>query len=222
MTLKKRLGIFCAFLLLTGAAFQYGGLRLDLLATSSSSSAITLTSTSKQVQVITGSAAQVAKLPDATTLSKGFFYAFVNESSGTLTISNSSSVALTTLAQNESAFLWVKSNSTTGGPWTVQKAAASSSGSANYTTPTTITGDTTLLTSHGDIWCNSTSTITVTLYAANTSSFHPHGFKNINTGACVITRASSDTIDGDTSITLYTQYETVELRPNGSTLWSIF
>lgn len=129
--MKKLAGIFCAFLLLTGAAFQYGGVRLDLLTVTSSSSTVVLTKAHKQVNVATGSSNQVYKLPDATGLSVGYWYNFVNESSGTLTVSDSSSTPITTLAQNASATLYVKSTATTGGPWSFAKAISASSGSSS-------------------------------------------------------------------------------------------
>lgn len=130
MTRKTKIiaGIFCAFLLLTGAAFQFGGIRFDLLSVTSSSSTVVLTKGHRQVNVASGSNNQVYNLPDATTLQAGYWYHFLNESSGTLTINNSSSTIITSLAQNQSAFLWVKSSATSGGPWSYSKAIASSSG----------------------------------------------------------------------------------------------
>lgn len=133
---KKLAGIFCALLLLTGAAFQFGGVRFDLLTVTSSSSTVVLTKGHKQVNVATGSANQVYTLPDATTLQAGYWYEFINEGSGTLTISNSSSVAIVTLpaasspAEAPSARLYLTSSATTGGPWSVAQAASSSSSGA--------------------------------------------------------------------------------------------
>lgn len=131
--MRKLAKIFLAILLFTGtahgAAFQFGGLRLDAVKVTSSGSATVLTSADKQMRVTTGSAADTQKLPDATTLQAGYWYWFNNESSGTLTVSNSSSAQLTTLNQNESALLVVTSTGTSGGPWSVYKAVASSSSS---------------------------------------------------------------------------------------------
>jgi len=133
---KKLAGIFLAFSLLTGAAFQFGGIRFDLLTVTSSSSTVVLTKAHKQVNVATGSSNQVYKLPDATGLAVGYPFFFLNESSGTLTVSNSSSTPITTLSQNQWAMLFVKSTATTGGPWANFKAVAS--GSSSQPTPSTV------------------------------------------------------------------------------------
>lgn len=174
---KNLVQIFCAVLLFTGfaqgAAFQYGGLRLDLLTVTSSSSTVVLTKSHRQVNVATGSSAQVYKLPDATTLSQGYWFDFVNESSGTLTISNSSSVAITTLAQNESAFLWVKSTATTGGPWTYQKASASSGSGSGGGVRFTLSGATVPFTAidgaHYQTSTQSLTTVNISMLDSGTS-----------------------------------------------------
>lgn len=125
-------GLGLALLLLPmtmlGAAFQFGGLRLDALTITSSSSATSLTKADKQVVILTGSSSGVFKLPDATTLQAGYFYLLSNESTGTLTVSNSSSTSLGTLATGDSAMLVLKSSATTGGPWNFQKHASSGGG----------------------------------------------------------------------------------------------
>lgn len=117
--------IFCAVFLFTGtalgAAFQFGGLRLDAIRVTSSGSATQLTKADKQVRAVTGTANDTQKLPDATTLQDGYWYHFTNESTGYLTVSNSSSTVLGSLAERESAFLFLSSNGTTGGPWIFAK-----------------------------------------------------------------------------------------------------
>lgn len=136
--IKKLAGIFCAFLLFTGAAFQFGGVRWDLLTVTSSSSTVVLTKAHKQVNVATGSSNQVYNLPDATTLQTGYWYLFNNESSGTLTINNSSSTLIGSLTNGQSALLLVKSSATSGGPWNFQKYVASSTGGGGGTPSTVV------------------------------------------------------------------------------------
>ncbi len=125
LNLKKSLGIFLGIFLFTGlaegAAFQFGGLRLDALRVTSSSSTVVLTKAHKQVNVASGSSNQVYNLPDATTLQPGYFYQINNESTGYLTVNNSASTTLGFLAERESAFLFLSSNATTGGPWIFAK-----------------------------------------------------------------------------------------------------
>lgn len=64
---------------------------------------------------------------------------------------------------------------------------------------------------------------TMTLPAANTCKGHQIIIKKIDSSlnAVTIARAGSDTIDGATSTTLNTQYETVVLFSDGSATWSV-
>jgi hypothetical protein len=133
-----------------GAAFQYGGIKHDITSQPSTISTIILTSGSTQVQRVTGSTAQDLKLPDATTLRAGYWYDIVNESSAALTIRDTSSVLIGTLAAASQAApthaqLYLTSNGTDGGPWTYQ---ASSAGSGSGGSGESVTKDF-AVTSHG-------------------------------------------------------------------------
>lgn len=129
MTRKKLLLLLpLFFLLLTGASFQFGGIKHDLAAFTTSISTVILTSASTQVQVGTGSTAQVVKLPVATTLRKGWWYTFINESSQTMTISDTSSTQLTTIAAATSKTVYLKDASTSDGTWSLDPGAGSGGG----------------------------------------------------------------------------------------------
>ncbi len=134
MTRKFKYLIPAIAIVLMGAAFQYGGLKLDITSQVSSVSPIVLSSASTQIQRVTGSANQVVKLPDATTLRAGYFYYLSNEGSGTLTISNSASTQVVQLAAGntttQGAFLFLTSNSTAAGPWTYGTLGGSGGGSS--------------------------------------------------------------------------------------------
>lgn len=136
MTRKLKYLIPAIAIVLMGAAFQYGGLKLDITSQSSSLSPIVLNNASTQIQRVTGSANQVLKLPDATTLRGGYFYYVSNESSGTLTISNSASVQVVQLpagnTATKGAFVFLTSNSIAAGPWTYGTLGGSS-GAAGFT-----------------------------------------------------------------------------------------
>jgi hypothetical protein len=134
MTLKRILLGTITFTLLAGAAFQYRGIRHDLVSVVTSGSARTLTNTSTQVQRFTGSTAQTVNLPDATTLGIGMWYTIINESSAMVTVNNGASEAVTTLPAASqgspiSKRLYLTSNSTNGGPWTIDQGAGSGSSS---------------------------------------------------------------------------------------------
>ena len=120
------------------AAFQYGGIKHDITNQSAVASVIVMNAASTQVQRITGTRAQDIKLPDATTLRAGYWYNIVNESTGVVTIRNSSSTLLGTLSVGSTtttgwATLYLTSNATSGGPWTIMQPGGSSSSSGSGT-----------------------------------------------------------------------------------------
>lgn len=120
------------------AVFQYGGIKHDITSQTATPSVIVMNAASTQVQRITGSSAQDIKLPDATTLRSGYWYHIINESSGAVTIRNSSSTLLGTLSVGSTtttgwAKLYLTSNSTSGGPWTITQPGGSSGSSSSGT-----------------------------------------------------------------------------------------
>lgn len=128
MTPKFFQKVFLAISLFTGllggeignaASFQFGGLRFDSVVVTSGATTTTLTKSDAQVRTVTGSSTDTEKLPDATTLQAGYWFKFVNQSTGSLTVQNSSAFTLATVASGNSATLYVTSSSTTGGPWSV-------------------------------------------------------------------------------------------------------
>lgn len=103
----------------------------------SSGTTVILTANSSQIQLITGSTAQLIQLPNATTLSVGTAYTFFNETSATTTINNAGASAVTTILLNTDATLTLVNNSTANGTWHVSASGGSSSG-GNVTTTYTI------------------------------------------------------------------------------------
>lgn len=134
MTLKRIFYGAVVFLLFSGAAFQYRGIRHDLVNYVTSSSTRVLTNTSTQVHRFTGSTVQDVQLPSATSISPGMWYLFINESSTRLNIYNHNSELVTQVNGGSqsapvSKRLYVTANSTTGGPWTIDQGASTGSGS---------------------------------------------------------------------------------------------
>ena len=79
---------------------------------------ITLTASSVQNWVITGSGGQTIKLPDATTLPNGALFTFNNnQSSGTIIVQNNSSTTVATLQSGAFSTLVLLSNSIAAGSW---------------------------------------------------------------------------------------------------------
>lgn len=139
MTLKRIIYGAVAFILLSGAAFQYRGIRHDLVNVVTSSSTRVLTNTSTQVQRFTGSTVQRVDLPNATTLQSGMWYLLINESSTRVDVYNNANELVTQITgASQSApvskRLYLTSNSTSGGPWTIDQGAGTGSSSSTGST----------------------------------------------------------------------------------------
>jgi hypothetical protein len=81
-------------------------------------SLITLTASSVQNWVITGSGGQTIKLPDATTLPSGALFTFNNnQSSGTIIVQNNSGTTIDTLQSGSFSTVVLLNNSTAAGSW---------------------------------------------------------------------------------------------------------
>jgi len=77
----------------------------------------TLTVASTQYQRFTGTTTQTVKLPDATTLQKGFVFSINNGSTGNLTIVDNASTTLDTIISGSIDNWVLLDNSTTAGTW---------------------------------------------------------------------------------------------------------
>jgi hypothetical protein len=129
--IRKILFSILALIILGGAAFQFRGLREDIVTVITSSSTRTLTNTSTQVQRFTGSTVQDVFLPSATALQSGMSYLLINESSTRLNVYNHNSELVTQITGGSqgspnSKRLYLTSSSTTGGPWTIEQGSGGS------------------------------------------------------------------------------------------------
>jgi len=212
--------IFSGFLLLTGtahaAAFQFGGVRLDTTAITSAAGTTTLTKASTQIQRVTGLTTQTVKLPNCTTLQAGYWYAVANESTGTVTVQNSSSSSLTTLAQGEWAIFSVTSAASADNWSTMKAVPTGSSGGANLNV-TTCLGSCTAAASDDVIWVTSTGTVTLRA-ATSTRALYVLSLATTTN----IVPAGSDTILYDNMLTLNGYGQSVILISNGGTTWGIW
>ena len=77
----------------------------------------TLTVASTQYQRFTGTSTQTVKLPDATTLQKGFIFIVDNDSTGSLTVVDNASSSLDTIISGSIDNWVLLDNSTTAGTW---------------------------------------------------------------------------------------------------------
>lgn len=89
---------------------------------------------------------------------------------------------------------------------------------------TSKTSDYTVTSSDYTLLCNATGgSVTFTLTAASARSGQVLVFKKTDSSGntCVINRAGSDTIDGATSLTLSTQYQSATIQADGTSAWWI-
>ena len=144
-------------------------------ATISSSTALSLVSSSTQVQAITGSIAQRINLPQATTLLKGTFYTISNASSANVTVYDNAGTLLETITPGGAAQFLCTSNSTSAGTWGIRVFASSNTtwgtSTLNYTG--SITGATwngnTIGTGYGGTGLTTFASGTNALYSTSTS-----------------------------------------------------
>jgi hypothetical protein len=117
---------------------------VGLTLTTSAGGTTTLTAASTQIQILTGSANQTYKLPDATTLQPGVFYTFANGSTGTLTVTDYADAVIETVAQGGAAQALCISAATVAGTWGFRVFASSNTtwGNAFLDYPGSITSAT--------------------------------------------------------------------------------
>lgn len=85
--------------------------------TASAAGTTTLSVTSTQIQILTGTSTQTFKLPDATTLALGQTYMFINSSTGALTIQDNASGAVFTVSAGNVCVVEVTNIGSAAGTW---------------------------------------------------------------------------------------------------------
>lgn len=124
-----------------GASFVNRGLKLDVGETTTSNGRLTLTSTSSQIQRFIGTSNHEMKLPDATTLLRGWWYTISNDSTGDITALNNGNTSVGTVPAGMGANLYLQNNSSTNGSWDLMITSNSTtSGSAAITATMAFTG----------------------------------------------------------------------------------
>jgi len=99
------------------ANWKLGKIQYGFLETATSGGTLTLTASSKQYQVFTGSSTHTMKLPDATTMANGESFVVLNTSSGAITVQYNDTTTLATVNGNSAAELILTDFSTSNGVW---------------------------------------------------------------------------------------------------------
>jgi hypothetical protein len=91
---------------------------VSTVSTAASGTVVTLTAASSPAYVVTGSGGQTYQLPDATTLPTGAIYTFNNnQSSGTITVRNSSATTVATVQSGAFLEIVLLANTPAAGSW---------------------------------------------------------------------------------------------------------
>ena len=88
-----------------------------LASTVSAAGITTLTTASAYWQILTGTAVQTYKLPDATSLPTGFTYVFDNDSTGNLTVTDNAGATVDVVAAGGYSMVFLETSGTVGGSW---------------------------------------------------------------------------------------------------------
>jgi len=156
-----------------------------------------LTSSSTQVQAVTGSTTQTIQLPQATTLLKGTFYTISNASSGLVTVKDNAGTTLETIPSGGAAQFLCIANGTSAGTWGIRVFAASNTTWGN--TALNYTGNITGATWQGNtIAYNYGGTGLTTFTAANNALY--------STSASALTAGTLPVAAGGTGATTLTGY----------------
>jgi len=113
------LTIFLTPLISKSAGLTRNGLFYSIESFVGSGGTSTITFTSPQIQVVTGSLDHTIQLPDATTLKKGWFYEAINAGTGTVTITDSASTTVATLEANDNVVVYAN-DITSATAWSVK------------------------------------------------------------------------------------------------------
>lgn len=211
------------------ASFKQSKIKFGFLETATSGGTLTLTSSSKQYQILTGSANHSVVLPNSTTLVVGVSFTIINVSTGTVTVYlNDGTTVLTTLAAGVGAAIVVNDISTSNGIWSTKSGASATNhglvvqgpGATKTSNYTIVSGD-----DSGIINVDtSAGAVTVTLPSPTA------GFVitikdvggNADTNAITIARNGSEKIDDfAVNISINEKFGSVSLVADG-TNWSRF
>jgi hypothetical protein len=169
------------------AVLQYGGIIEQVASTATAGSTTTLTNTSAQIQVFTGSANQTIVLPNATTFTEpGAKFEIYNSSTGTLTVNANGGALLNTISPNTSLILKLASNGSSAGTWVQQASSTGSAGTKNYLSSyTASTGSGAANSGNGNFELGSTAGWSLGHVSALTNGFPSNTSPTFGSGANV-------------------------------------
>lgn len=118
------------------ASFKQGKIKYGFTSTVTSGGTLSLTSSSLQYQIFTGSSNHSLVLPDATTLANGIAFNVINASTGTITIYlHDGSTVQSTLSSNSAVQIILTTNGVSNGTWSNKIGAPGTSGGIGSVSP---------------------------------------------------------------------------------------
>jgi len=183
---------------------------VGLTTITASTTAVSLTSSSTQVQAVSGSTTQRINLPQATTLLKGTFYTVANTSTGNVSVYDNAGTLLETITTGGAAQFLCVSNATSAGTWGVRVFASSNTqwGNSTLTYPGTIASatwnGTTIGTGYGGTGLTTFSSSNYAIYSTSPSTLVAGTLPVLAGGTGVTTSTGSGSAVLNTSPTLVT------------------
>lgn len=101
------------------SSFQNGSIVYSLLSTVTSGGTTSLSASSKQYQIFTGSSTHTVRLPDATTMKNGMVFTIINDSTGALTINYNDNSLAATIDPGKSKDFALMDNSSANGSFDI-------------------------------------------------------------------------------------------------------
>lgn len=209
--------------------FKLGKIQYSFLKTTTAAGTLTLTATSPQFQIFTGTSTHIMKLPDATATNNGIGIAFtvINNSTGIITVQYNDASVLTTIPANASKDIILTDVSTSNGVWRIASfTGANGTGLLSASPGSTITTNYSVLSGDNGRTLpvdSSGGAVQITL-PSPTAGFLvtvKDAFGNAATNNITIVRNSSELIDGSSvPVIISTNYTALSFISNG-TNWSI-
>lgn len=176
----------------------------NLASTATAAGTTTLTNASAQVQVFTGSTTQIVVMPVVSTLTTGFPFRIINQSSGSITVNSSGGNLILTIASgNVGNFNVVSTSGTSAASWAFDY-ISSGAGTGTVTSVTCGTGLT-----GGTITTSGTCALSTPVSTSN-------GGTGVSTGAFIKTNIQSFTSSGTYTPTAGLLYAIVECEGGGA------
>lgn len=179
------------------ANFKDSKIQFGFLSTATSGGILTLTASSKQLQIFTGTLTHSMVLPDATTTNSGSGIQFtvINLSTGAITVQDNGANLIKLVAAGSACDILLTDHSTSNGVWRVGSFSSSGGGGAGSTAPGSIINvGTRALFAGGGTTAGTSSALSIIDYVAVNTGSTATGFGNLSIAKNQMAGCSSSTV----------------------------